>query len=202
MADEIVVRDEGGGTFAPHPDGSFMAVCADVIDLGEKVETYPGTPERLVRKCVIVWQTGERNEDTGKPYELTKEFTLSFNEKASLRKFLGLWRGKTYTDEEARAGAPLHKLVGVNAMLLVEHKVSAKGRTYANIMSITPPPKGVASRFAATDYVRAEFWAQRKEAYATEAAAFRARHAPPSTHRPGVAEMEPALAAAAADLPF
>lgn len=199
MADEIIARDEGGPQFTPHPDGSFLGACVDVIDLGEKVDQFPGTPEKLVRKVAIVFLTGEVNPDTGKAYELNKEFTLSFNEKATLRKFLGLWRGRTYTDEEARAGAPLHKLVGVGASLVIEHKTSAKGRLYANLLGIAPPPKGVERRALGADYQRADYWADRKREYAEQAASFRARHAPPAP-RP-VAEV---LAAAGADdaLPF
>jgi len=83
-------------------------------------------------------------------------------EKANLRKFLGQWRGKTYTDAEAEEGAPLHKLEGVNALVQIGHNTSpATGKTYANIISIMPLPKGM-PKIKAENYVRAEYWAEVK----------------------------------------
>jgi hypothetical protein len=83
------------------------------------------------------------NPETGKPFEISERFTVSMGEKANLRKFLGQWRGKTYTNAEAEEGAPLHKLEGVNALVQIGHNTSeATGKTYANIISIMPLPKG------------------------------------------------------------
>jgi hypothetical protein len=166
MSDEVIVKNEGStGAFAPHPEGSFIGVCVDVINLGDKLEQFQGNPPKIVPKVALVFQTIETNSDTGKPFELSVEKTVSFNERAGLRDFLGRWRGKTYTDAEAALGIPLHKLEGVNAMLIVEHKTSAAGRTYAKVSNIAPAAKGV-SKLAPRNYTRAEYWEQRKADYA------------------------------------
>jgi hypothetical protein len=201
MADEYTVKATGGdSSYAPVPEGQTQAVCVDVVLLGYKLEQFPGSEAKVVEKVALVWQTSEDNPDTNRPFELSKEFTLSFHEKASLRKFLGGWRGKSYTDQEAReVGAPLHKLVGVNAILTVEHKVSQKGRTYAVVSNATPLLKQM-TKMEARGYTRPDFWETRKAEYAEDAARHRAATAPVVRREPEVV-----LAAAAAetdDLPF
>jgi hypothetical protein len=200
MADEIIVRNEAStNAYAPHPEGSYIGVCVDVIDLGEKVEQYQGNPAKIVPKVAIVFQTTEDNPDTGKPFELSVEKTVSFNERAGLRDFLGKWRGKTYTDADAEKGIPLHKLEGVTAMLIVEHKMSGAGRNYAKISNIAPAARGTV-KVTARGYTRADYWQQRKDEYATAVKAHRATATNGKARAP-----EEVLAAVAAEddgLPF
>lgn len=165
MSDQMLVKDEGGANFAPAPEGSSIGVCVDVINLGEKVEQYQNNPPKVVKKVAIVFQTAEVNPDTGVPFEISVEKTVSFIGSAGLRDFLSRWRGKAYTDAEAAQGIPLHKLEGVNAMLIIEHKTSARGRTYAKIGNIAPAAKG-STKLAPRNYTRGEYWSQRKADYA------------------------------------
>lgn len=178
VADEVHAKDDGA-KFEPHPEGQYAAVCADVIALGDKVETFAGQNPRVVRKCALVFQTGILNSED-EPHEVSAEFTISMNMKAGLRLFLESWRGKSYTDEQAQQGVPVHKLAGVFALLSVEHKKSAKGRTYAKIKSVAPMPKGLPAPVA-VGYHRADFWAERKKQYAEEVAKFR-RETAASSH--------------------
>lgn len=172
--DEVIATAKGG-TFTPHPEGQFAARCVDVINFGEKVETFPGKPEKLVQKVGIVFRTGEVNE-TGEVVDLVREFTVSMFETANLRQFLEAWRGKSYTDDEVEAGAPLHKLVNAPALITVEHKKSGQGRTYANLKGITSLPKQMASAAPSTDgYERPQYLTDRKAKYAEEALAYRRR---------------------------
>lgn len=174
--DTIVARNEGGGTFTPHPKGQFAARCVDVIDLGEKVEQYEGKPPKLSHKVALVFRTGEKNPDTGDVVDLVKEFTLSMYETANLRKFLAAWRGKDYTEAEVEEGAPLHKLCGVTALLNVEHKKSGQGHVYANINAIQRLPAKMADDApSGDDYARPEYLNKRKADYAAEAKLFRER---------------------------
>ncbi len=164
-----------GGSFTPHPEGQFAARCVDVIDFGEKVETYPGKPERLVHKVGLVYRTGEVNEQ-GEPIDVLREFTVSMYETANLRQFLEAWRGKTYTGDEVEAGAPLDKLCGVTALVTIEHKTSGQGRTYANLKGIAPLPKMMQSVAPdGDDYTRPEYLLARKAKYAEDAAAYKKR---------------------------
>jgi hypothetical protein len=194
MADEIIIRNE---TTLPS-DGQVQAVCVDVVSLGAKVDQYQNNPPEVVQKAAIVFQIAEDNPDTGKVFELSVEYTISFGKKANLRKFLESWRGRPYTPEEAAKGIPLHKLTGFNAILTVTHVVSGAGNTYAKVTNATPLMKGMPS-IAAKDYTRAEFWEKRKAEYAEGVAKHRAAQNPPAR------TIDETLAAAAAEsdsLPF
>lgn len=153
MADTIVAKNEGG-TYQLAPAGQYQAVCCDVVDLGIVETTWKGNIKK-VHKCAIIFQLDEL-DDKGRRYEVAERFTVSMYDNARLRKFLGDWRGKSYSDEEAEIGAPLHKLEGINALVQIEHNES-NGKTYANVGSIMKAPKG-ASTLQIKDYTRAPFW--------------------------------------------
>lgn len=161
--DTITVADEGQ-RFTPHPEGQFAAVCVDVIDLGRVVKSYPGSKSYVAKELALVFWTGEVNEE-GEPHEVSAKMTVSMGSKANLRAFLEAWRGKSYTDDEAKAGVPLHKLVGHAALLSVEHKTSAKGRTYAKIKAVSPLPKAM-PKPDLPEYTRPPFWLEVMEANA------------------------------------
>ena len=181
MSDMITAK-AAESTFRAHPEGQFVAQCIDCIDLGEKVQDFPGTVPYLAPTCAIVFRTGERNEETGEFIDVSKEYTVSMGEKANLRKDLTQWRGKAYTQDQIDAGVPLDKLTGNHALLTVSHRTSGKGKTYANITAIVGIPKQMAGSVEKfTGYVRDEWWAKKKEESATAADAFRAANAPKQT---------------------
>lgn len=197
MSDTITARATES-KFKPHPEGQHVAQCVDTIDLGEKVQDFPGSIPYLAPVCALIFRTGERNEETGDYIDIGKEYTVSMGEKANLRKDLEQWRGKPYTKEQVEAGVPLDKLTGNFALITVAHRVSGKQRTYANITAIVGIPKqmaGAVQRY--TDYERADFWAKKKEEYAEAAAKFKAENAP-KQDRPVAA----ILADGDDDLPF
>lgn len=142
------------------PEGQHQFVCVDGIDLGLQENKAFG---KVQPQYAIVFQLETTNpENNDKRFELSQRFTVSMFEKANLRKFLGQWRGKSYTDEESEKGAPLASLAGANGLMQIEHKVSkSNGKTYANILSVGPLPKGV-KKLVAEGYERAEFWTEVK----------------------------------------
>ena len=160
--------------FKPHAEGQFVAQCADTIDLGEKVEKYQDQPAKLTHKCLLVFRTGQINQETGEPQDIAREFTVSMGEKANLRAFLEQWRGKKYTETQVEEGVPLHKLAGQYALISVGHNTSGNGKTYANIVTIAGVPEMMRKAlptFAA--YTRDEYWTKRKKEYAEEARKFK-----------------------------
>lgn len=162
--------------FLPHPEGQFVAKCIDTINLGEVVIDFPGKPPYLASKCVVLFRTGEVNPDTGDLIDIGAEFTISMGEKANLRRFLESWRGKSYTEEEEKKGVPLDKLTGNLGLITVEHRQSAKKRTYALIKTISGVPKQMQAHIPAfPEYTeRAAYWTERKEANREAAMKFRA----------------------------
>lgn len=190
MPDQITVKMDPNSnkTYPLPPAGSQHSVCVDVIDLGWAVDQYQDQPIRVIHKVALVFQTDEQNLDTGKRFEPSIEFTVeqefedghivtTFGPRSKLRQFLAKWRAKDYSDDEAKVGAPLHKLVGVNAMLNILHKQSKANpdRTYAVIEGATGIPKAL-PKIQPADYTRSEHWEKRKAEYAEKLAAYRATH--------------------------
>ena len=129
------------------PAGSHVARCYGMIEVGTEESEYKG--EKKVGHKVIVdfelpLETAVfREGEPEKPFVISKEYNLSFHEKATLRLHLEAWRGATFTDEEAK-NFDITRLVGKACMLNITHKKSADGtKTYANINSISPIPKGL-----------------------------------------------------------
>jgi hypothetical protein len=214
VSDQVTVKmDENASSFRPCPVGTQHAVCVDVVDLGESVDQYQDQPAKLVHKIALVFQADDENPETRKRYEPSIEFTIgteyergqgirgTFGPKSKLRKMLGGWRGKPYTDEEAKAGAPLHKLVGVNAMLNVIHKTSGAGREYAVIESISPPMKSL-PKLVPHNYERSDHWQRRKDEYARKVAEFKETHPVPVTAGADYNQLPAALQDDGDDLPF
>lgn len=173
MADEVVARP-GQSKFQAHSNGTHLMQCVDVIDLGEKVVSFPDKPSYLAPTCAIVFASGERNGDNSL-ITVQKDYTVSTSERSNLRKALEAWRGKPWTDEEIEAGIPLGKLAGKNAIVTVNQKKTKKGRTFAEIMSIAPPMKGMQMTEDISDYKRADFWKERLEENRKAVAAFHAQ---------------------------
>lgn len=174
---DVVTAKETSVQFSPHPEGQFPMVCVDVIDMGERVKSFVGKDPYLAHEVSLVFQSGEVNE-AGRIHEVTQDFTVTMGKKGNLRAFLESWRGKSYTEAEAREGVPLHKLVGRSALVSVEHKTSPNtGRTRASIRSIAPLPKGLDAP-ALPEYTRPSFFLDRVAKYAAEVAEFKAKSAP------------------------
>jgi hypothetical protein len=140
-----VVSDTGGGDFKRVPAGVHIGRCYRIVDLGTQEETYEGE-HKLMRKIALYWELhGEQDDgtplmqDNGEPMVIWQEYTASLGKKAKLRAMLEAWRGKPFTDEEAR-GFDVAKLIGAYCMVNVTHKVSGQGKTYAVVSSLTPLP--------------------------------------------------------------
>ena len=135
-----VTASSSGQKSDPVPAGTHHAVCYGVVAVG----TQPSQQYTPRPKVVIAFELpGERIEIKGKdlPRGISKRYTLSLNEKASLRKDLQSWRGRPFTSAEL-AGFDVSKLIGANCLLSVLHQDRA-GATYANISTISSLPKGM-----------------------------------------------------------
>ena len=127
-------------------EGVHLARCYQMIHIGTNEENIQGTTKTL-NKCRIGWEFPNDlhvfNEDQGEqPIVLSKEYTLSMHEKSTLRKDLKSWRGKDFTEDEARA-FDVTKLIGVPCMINIVHKKSKDGtKTFEEVASISPLMKG------------------------------------------------------------
>jgi hypothetical protein len=147
----IIATATQSKTFTPAPEGTHQAVCVDVIDLGMKETTWQGKL-KVQHKIDLVWQIAEARDD-GKPYQVYKRYTLSLNEKASLRHDLESWRGKPFTIDEEH-GFDVETVIGANCLVNIQHRTVAD-KTYANVVSVMPLIKGMA-KIGPLDYKRPE----------------------------------------------
>jgi hypothetical protein len=170
------------------PEGQFQFVAVDGINLGLHANAAYGG--KVEEKYAFVFQIDEPNPDTGKRFELAQRFTLSVGAKSNLVKFLGQWRGKSISPDEAKNGINLAGLDGLNGFMVIEHRPSKTGdKTFANILSVSPLPKGT-PKLTAEGYSRAEYWAT------VQAAAIQPKEPEDPDSFPG------ALADQSDDLPF
>lgn len=143
MALTLPVGGNGGGDFKRAPAGSHVAVCNMVADCGLQ-PGFEGKPQRKIYVRFEIPAERVEYEKDGKtvegPLTIGSFYTASMNEKATLRKHLEGWRGKTFTDDEA-AAFDVSKLLGQAAMLSVIEKDSG-GKTYSNIAGMSRLPKG------------------------------------------------------------
>ena len=145
----LIISSSGGGNFEPRKPieaGAHAAVCDMVVDLG--VQPSPGGQFAPKRTVVLRFQIPSIRVEITKDGE-TKDFPavisrtvgLSLNEKSTLYALLTAWRGKSFTPDELKK-FDLGKVAGKPAFINVTH--ATKGdRTYANLTSIMPMPKGM-----------------------------------------------------------
>lgn len=159
-----------------HEDGTFVAQCVDVINLGKRPETYQGEDKGLVSKMALVFRTGELDAE-GKFIDLDVELNVATGEKAKLRQWAEAWRGKKYDEEYPNI--PVHLFEGQWATITVAHQTSGSGKVYAKITAVTKLAKGQKGGDSyLPSYERPDWWQKRKDAYAKECAEYIAKHQP------------------------
>jgi hypothetical protein len=138
------VNSGGSQTRQIAPEGAYPARCYQIIDKGTTFDEKWGNKKRKVQFLFeLPTETAVFSEDKGEqPFYVKTVFNLTMGEKASLRKFIESWIGKKLTDAQA-ADFDITKLLGHPGMVNIAHN-GKEDRTYANIMSISPLPKGLA----------------------------------------------------------
>ena len=128
--------------------GLHLARCYRMVQIGTVPENILGQTKQL-QKVRIGWEMPNLTKvfDPAKgeqPIVIEKEFTLSMAEKANLRAMLTSWRGKAFSEEEAKA-FDITKLIGVPCMLNITHKASKSdpSRKFDEISSVVPVMRGM-----------------------------------------------------------
>lgn len=143
----FIAADSGGGSFKRVPPGAYIGRCYSLIDLGTQ-HTDGVYGSKFQHKIRIAWELFGEDEQgnpltvdvDGKqmPMTISKSYTVSLHEKAGLRKDLAAWRGKDFTDEEAKA-FDVSKLIGAYCMVNATTS-ETNGKTYTNVAGLTPLP--------------------------------------------------------------
>lgn len=141
----IIATSKGAGNnFPPLEPGTYAARCYSMIYLGTIKSNINGKDEML-QKIRIGWELAtemkEYKEGEGlKPTVISEEYTLSLNEKSNLRKLLFSWRGRDFTEEEAK-GFDVTKVLGAACMITTYLKKSKDGKDYARVSGVSPVMK-------------------------------------------------------------
>lgn len=141
----LLVKESGSGDYVLPPVGNHLARCYRVIDLGTQKQTWQGV-EKAAKKVMIVWELHGENEngeplitDDGRPLAVSRRFTPSLSEKATLYAFLVSWRGRDFTKEE-KEGFHLKNILDKWCMVNITHDTANNGKTYANVSNISAVP--------------------------------------------------------------
>jgi hypothetical protein len=129
-------------TFESAPAGVHTARLYRLVDLGTQTGDYQGKPTKA-RKLLLSFELlGDERMQDGKPFTISRRFTASLGEKAALRAFINQWRGRALSEDEIRAGYDVKKLLGASCLLNATES-ERDGKTYMNIASVMPLPKGM-----------------------------------------------------------
>lgn len=134
----LPVKDSGGQDFDPVPQGTHLAVCYMVADIGQQMTNY-GPKHKVVVGFEIpgkkIKVRDEHGNEIEKPMIINNFYTASLSNKAILRKDLEGWRGKTFTEQELQ-GFDLFNVLGHACLLTVVHNIVGD-KTYANIAAVS-----------------------------------------------------------------
>jgi len=142
----IIANKKEGFTSDPAPAGNHLAICYSMVEIGTEEFEYLGVKKKA-HKVRISWELCHEKkvfkpENGEQPFVLSRDYTLSMHEKSTLRGDLESWRGRAFTEDEAKA-FDITVLIGKPCMLNVIH-TEKNGNTYANISNVTSLPKGMA----------------------------------------------------------
>ena len=144
----LTAKDSGGGSFTPVAPGMHLARCYRIVDMGTQKSEYQGKVNHLQKVMIQFEVHGEDDNGNalvtakGEPMSISKNFTLSLAEKATLRKDLQTWRGRDFTTDELR-GFEMKNVLGAWAMITAAKSVGNNGKDYTNIVSINPVPVAI-----------------------------------------------------------
>ena len=143
-----IIASAGNTTeFELVPAGVYLARCYKMIDIGTQQVASKKFGTKEIRQVILSWELlqdddgGKVAMEDGRPFSISKTYTLSMNSKANLRKDLDSWRGVPFKDEEAE-GFDITKLLDKFCKLQVVHNIS-DDKTYANLGTIMNTKKAV-----------------------------------------------------------
>lgn len=149
----LKVSDGGGSSkkanIEPVEAGQHPARCINVIHIGT-VPTNFKNDDNTVKyqdKVRLQWELVDEKRvfkegEAEEPIVRGKEYTLSLNEKSTLRRDLKSWRGKDFSDDEL-TGFELEDLLGVECFVNIVHETGKEpGEVYFNVDSVMKPVKG------------------------------------------------------------
>jgi hypothetical protein len=122
-----MIISDTGSSFEQLEEGLHPAVSILIASIGTHRTPFKnedGT-DKVLKKMIVQWETAKGL--------IAKEYTVSLNEKANLRKDLESWRGKKFTETELK-GFDMKTLLGVPCTVQVMHNDNG----YAIVTAVLP----------------------------------------------------------------
>ena len=138
---EFIAKSEGNSSIPKLENGVYTAISSMMIDIGGQRSTLDNN---IRRKFIMVWNIVGEFVEVNKeqlPRVMSKEYTLSINEKSNLRKDLQAWRGQAFTEEELQ-GFNLLTVMNKPCQLQIINE-EKNGKNYNNISAIMALPEGM-----------------------------------------------------------
>ncbi len=142
----MAITAKRGVTREPVPAGMYPARLYKIIHYG----TIPGGYEgKLTNTIRLEWELPTKMKvfDPAKgeqPLSISKEYTLSMNEKANLCKDVESWEGKKFELDSEVEKYNILDLIGKECMINVAHKTAkSSGNVYSYVASVSPMPEGM-----------------------------------------------------------
>ena len=141
--------------FEPVQELIQPGVLADIVDKGMVPNTFkPAGPDgkpSMQHKCYFVWIVAEEDSE-GRNKRVFQSFTVSLDEKANLRKFLGTLGYKTF---DKGAKFDLDTLIGLQRMLVLSVEDGRNGgKPFVSITATMAMKAGAAGVTIPKDFVR------------------------------------------------
>lgn len=140
----IMAKEAGGGDYTIVPEGTHLAICNTVVDLGLQETNFGHKHQVYIRWELpeerLQWQDREGQDQEG-PMTIHQFYTLSLSDKANLRRDLQSWRGKAFTKEELD-GFDVGNVLGSCCQITVTHNITP-AKTFANVSGVAGWPKGM-----------------------------------------------------------
>lgn len=138
----MTMPENQGGDFTPPPEGTHVARCYRVVDLGTQQVEYMGDTKRQ-HKVLVSWELPTEPMEDGRPFTIHNRYTFSSSEKSHFRQHLESWRGRKFEDKDfGEGGFEIRNLIGVPCLLSVVHN-HKNGKTYDNVQGVMRLMKGV-----------------------------------------------------------
>jgi len=123
------------------PPGSHVATCFRICDVGTQPGQY-GPKSQIV----ISWETPDELMADGRPFSISRRYTLSSGRKATLRDHVESWLGRVLTSADF-GKFDLAQLLGTTCTIGIKHETKDDGRRIvANLTSVMKRPKGTPER--------------------------------------------------------
>lgn len=140
-----------GGDFPVLDENGYLARLVSIVDIGIHEGSYGAK-----HQCVFTWELPTEIGEDGRPYVISRFYTLSLNEKANMRKDIESMKGKIPVEkleDPAFVDSMFTKLLSTPCQLSISQYKNKEGYLRNGIEGVGKPMKGAEIPAAINDLV-------------------------------------------------